>query len=1269
MIRFDERRLKQNDGDDFRDFVGEFLRASGGFGRPIPRDAGSVDGCIDLYCDSERLVVECKFIGADVKDESARVDQEWRSVRDKLDENLKSQDAGAAPSRAPYRPWADAERPIKRYVFATSARLANESKQREIATKIQDFFLDDLGERPGYEHLRLITVEVIDWTNITTQLVDHPALVFKWLKQWPEGFAELDDQSPTGFRAFLYSEKLPYLARDSWRPPDELHHSWTETSLIEEIAQPEGRDPIVVLIGHGGVGKTRLGLECARRMRRLGWWTIRCNGLLAKTTGLRQLLQESPAATRVLLFVDYLETWPAFEAFANDVLELNQSSGHEIRIIATCRASYRDRLATFMKPQNIGGGARIEAAYSDAVTRHILSTIGTTDIEGLVEKCRGNFALAAFLAFLKHEKPEGFAVELSELTCEPSFEAWIVRRLQNAGLKDISAAAAIFAACEFETKIFSKLAEAHGSTGNGLLRVLVADKWIERREPNESGEDSPLWAAFHDIFADVVLARALDIAPDRDDAIDKLLEQAVTNGVFRQTLISLGRLKQFDVLATVDWCHRLLELERRKLGTLGNYARLILASSLLTPENCLNLIALNSSLEKAIGSDPGCDLDLARTAAAISADHFDDEPGSAFNQILVPLLDTAVARGRQGNIILRLAFSVRPERYRDVVQAWLVAHPDSFQTHFLLKSWLDQTSAGLKVRAPESAAHINSVGPIVTRWLAAFSSSTHATFVLKSWLHAAALIKEDRAADMASEVADHVTYWLAHGDNAISRNAEYVYAGWLEAAASIKGELAADMIERVADHVTDWLLHGDNAISEEAAFIYSSWLRAGASVGAEFAAGMVKKVADQVTNWLAHEDRAITEEAGFVYSRWLETAALVEHELAAEMIRLIAEDLTDWLARGDHAIGDRAGFIYARWFKAAAAINGDQAAAMVEKFKHYLVVWLAYRDNAMQPDTDFIYTTWLEAAAAIKGDAAADMVSQVKAHVVAWLKEGERSIKEKAMFIYKPWLEAASRTQLRLLSGEILTWILAHQDSSSCDFVLESWLDKGLEFSPVADACFRAVRRLYDNHEAAFILKHVVRQQELPADVVLAALYWCARFPDHEDVVSRLGPLISIDSAEIVGAHRLTKVAGKVLHNVRLETHLADVSKRAALRALLARVFEIGNAFPAAEKLARIYFARWLHDGRLFRPLIQLDPIQVLTIFDQRIALVEALLTLMTYGEFRPATSDQDRAVLEQFCCWVEQWTPFSQRTIAALIEELSDRFGLPQLWQQMLPK
>jgi hypothetical protein len=77
--------------------------------------------------------------------------------------------------------------------------------------------------------------------------------------------------------------------------------------------------------------------------------------------------------------------------------------------------------------------------------------------------------------------------------------------------------------------------------------------------------------------------------------------------------------------------------------------------------------------------------------------------------------------------------------------------------------------------------------------------------------------------------------------------------------------------------------------------------------------------------------------------------------------------------------------------------------------------------------------------------------------------------------------------------------------------------------------------------------------------------------------------------------------------------------------------------------------------------------------FDQKSSLAEVLLTLMKHGEFSPVTKMDDEIALTQFCDWVGEWkTPDrvaqDQFAIPKLVEELTDRFGLKNLWQRMLP-
>jgi Trypsin-like peptidase domain len=603
---------------------------------------------------------------------------------------------------------------------------------------------------------------------------------FNWL-QWPSGFASLDDRMPKGFRAFLHSEKLPYLARDSWQPPRGLRHQLTETRLVEALNEEEVSNPVVVLTGSGGVGKTRLGLETARRMRKLGWSTIRCDGR-ATVEGLQQILAQSFSPARLLLFVDYLETWPGFEAFADEVSDRNEDTHHQIRVIATCRASYRDRLPSFIRPNTAGGTSDIETAYSKAVTQHILSALDREDTESLAQKCRHNFALAAFLLFMKQANPDKFQAELGALRQVPTFEEWIVKRLQNAK-QDVYKVAAILAACPFPVTAFDALATAHKAVSDELRHVLDADKWIEHREPDEGSADGPVWAAFHDIFSDVVLERALKYPKD-GDWIDRLLQLAAANGVFAQTLAALGRLSKSETIKSIDWSKRLLELERRIPGALASHAPVLLANALLSPQTRVSLVAANAALRQAVADDPACDLGVAHTAADWPYAQATADEQSEFESILLPMLDAAVARGHQPNMVLRIGFRARPDRYRAAARQWIDTHRRVFQTHFLLKAWLDQSVDELKSGNPKGTENIEAVREAVKEWLWASAGSFHTSFALASWLDAAAAIGGPRADAMVKEIEGDVTAWLAHGEGeyATSFEASFVYQSWLESA-------------------------------------------------------------------------------------------------------------------------------------------------------------------------------------------------------------------------------------------------------------------------------------------------------------------------------------------------------------------------------------------------------------------------------------------------------------------------------------------------------
>jgi hypothetical protein len=338
---------------------------------------------------------------------------------------------------------------------------------------------------------------------------------------------------------------------------------------------------------------------------------------------------------------------------------------------------------------------------------------------------------------------------------------------------------------------------------------------------------------------------------------------------------------------------------------------------------------------------------------------------------------------------------------------------------------------------------------------------------------------------------------------------------------------------------------------------------------------------------------------------------------------------------------------------------------MATAIEGHVKAWLAHDDHATRIEAQFVYQGWLDAAAAIKGERANQMVTAIEGHAKAWLAHGDHATRIEAQFIYKGWLEAADESARGRLSPRIIAWIEVHQNSDTSDFVLESWLDQGLGFEAVRQACFRAVCRLYDKPEGTYILKHVVRQRELPDGVVFAALFWCAKFPCHEDALNRLRPLVSLDRKEQMGAPLLVRVASQVLANQPVESIARDQQRRLAARATLAQLMGIGASFPLAEKLARIYFVRWLRDMRIFAgdPPSRCSPNA--PNFDEQPALIEALFTLVATAEFEPARDLDDRKALEVFCDWVGRWR--NRHFIPPLVQELTDRFEMPELWRRML--
>jgi len=229
--------LYKNAGDAFQQFAADILRQRHPNIHPF-LTAGN-DGGIDLSITEgdERTVFECKFVGSD--DENDIIGS-WEKTASTLSRNLKSPD-GPPLGQAQYSPWYEQNPAIIKYVFCTNAIFCNQRRHDDFRNRIQVFFkkIADDFQRTKIE------VEIMDWSNFSTLLEDHPHILFKWFKKdLIRGLTLLDEKKTSSeteieditFRSYLDAKHLPHyslahhLSRSPVPRPDLIKN---ETELFE----------------------------------------------------------------------------------------------------------------------------------------------------------------------------------------------------------------------------------------------------------------------------------------------------------------------------------------------------------------------------------------------------------------------------------------------------------------------------------------------------------------------------------------------------------------------------------------------------------------------------------------------------------------------------------------------------------------------------------------------------------------------------------------------------------------------------------------------------------------------------------------------------------------------------------------------------------------------------------------------------------------------------------------------------------------------------
>src|SRR6185369_1043147 len=248
--------------DLFQQFVGAFLRERFGSRVHVSPTKGQ-DGSIDIFVDagddlsesflglSFPLIVECKDHDDTLGNVTNNVQAGWKKVAKKLTEQAAKKWTGT------FQPWEKA----KGYLYTISAVMPHPQSRTEIGTAIANLFTNlPLIQKPSVERTLLL-----DWSDLQPLLNEHPRLIDGWLGIGHDGIIghEAHEAGLSGFREYLKEEKLSYILPYI---EDPTHPS----KLVDMLTQDAGSKG-VMLVGAGGVGKTRACFEVAKLAHQQGW--------------------------------------------------------------------------------------------------------------------------------------------------------------------------------------------------------------------------------------------------------------------------------------------------------------------------------------------------------------------------------------------------------------------------------------------------------------------------------------------------------------------------------------------------------------------------------------------------------------------------------------------------------------------------------------------------------------------------------------------------------------------------------------------------------------------------------------------------------------------------------------------------------------------------------------------------------------------------------------------------------------------------------------
>jgi hypothetical protein len=572
----------------FQQLVGDLLRERFREQAEVSPTKG-VDGGIDIFLETGPgsaqefcnlplpIIVECKDHDDALGAVSKNIDQGWSKLQEKLARQAESGWAGT------YQPW----RRAHGYLYCISAVFPNKEARVQLTQSIQDFF----ASLPPAQKPPIEAIHVLDWSDLASRLNHHARLADAWLGTALEGIVGHETYAArlSGFRLYLKEEQLSFI------PPalgDPVHPD----SLFASLQELESTSPGILLIGPGGVGKTRTCFEVARCAHCQGWRVLHL--LPGEPPVTASDLQEVvlQGSTPTLLVIDYLDQMGSldFGTIRHRLLPEVQDRGMPLALLANARPGVLRK----PNPEREALFRRIDLDIRDRrdrITTRIQETIAprASEILGpakVQELCGTRPIIGMFIAReLERYAREGKLDATVASQLRPGdLQGWIMTRFREDGLVPretpypllppapdpvMTATAASFAAAPLSQpemfRVISDTLAAAGvdaamATAGPLMASLERSGWLE-----ETGYEL---TTPHDVIADELLELTLcdrDLAAVRPEIADQVFIGARAKPrVFGRFSVALDR-----VLGQKDFPEQLLQgVKDTVSGWLAHYA-------------------------------------------------------------------------------------------------------------------------------------------------------------------------------------------------------------------------------------------------------------------------------------------------------------------------------------------------------------------------------------------------------------------------------------------------------------------------------------------------------------------------------------------------------------------------------------------------------------------------------------------------------------------------------------------------------------------------